>query len=485
MTTVAVSLISHTNAGKTTLARTLLGQDVGEVDDAPHVTTENTAYPLITSPEGDVLMLWDTPGFGDSKRLANRLVQQDRPVGWFLSQVWDRFRDRSFWLTQMAVSNVREHADVVLYLVNASESAANAGYLPAEMALLEWLGKPVIVLLNQAGAAHSLDNEAEHISAWHEALRQYPQVHDVLALDAFARCWVQELTLFRRLRTVLPADKQSALERLSATWESGQWLRLDKAMEALAMPIARAACTRIPVPPRPLLRWVGAAIGLKQDDPNAGAGASSRLLASQLEKEQRACTNRLLAIYDLHGEASEELAELLDSDFINAAPVAEGRAAAIGGLVSGATTGLAADLAAGGLTLGGGMLAGAVLGAVAGAGIARGVNVVRGETEANVRWGDAFLDGLVQSALLRYLAVAHYGRGRGDWQDSEFPPIWRSLAERAVAKRQAALADIWSLREPGCESSALAPRIAEELGQMTRTILNKLYPHVLPQQDPA
>ena len=35
---IALSLISHTNAGKTTLARTLLGRDVGEVRDAPHVT---------------------------------------------------------------------------------------------------------------------------------------------------------------------------------------------------------------------------------------------------------------------------------------------------------------------------------------------------------------------------------------------------------------------------------------------------------------
>ena len=40
--TVDLSLISHTNAGKTTLARTLLGRDVGEVRDAPHVTAEGT-----------------------------------------------------------------------------------------------------------------------------------------------------------------------------------------------------------------------------------------------------------------------------------------------------------------------------------------------------------------------------------------------------------------------------------------------------------
>jgi hypothetical protein len=42
--TVDLSLISHTNVGKTTLARTLLRRDVGEVRDAEHVTTEATAW---------------------------------------------------------------------------------------------------------------------------------------------------------------------------------------------------------------------------------------------------------------------------------------------------------------------------------------------------------------------------------------------------------------------------------------------------------
>ena len=36
--TVTLSLISHTNVGKTTLARTLLRRDVGEVFDQAHVT---------------------------------------------------------------------------------------------------------------------------------------------------------------------------------------------------------------------------------------------------------------------------------------------------------------------------------------------------------------------------------------------------------------------------------------------------------------
>jgi GTPase Era involved in 16S rRNA processing len=149
--TIALSLISHTNAGKTTLARTLVGKDVGTVRDAQHVTQEATCYPLIETPDGDALVLWDTPGFGDSARLARRLAQQGNPVGWFLTQLWDRFRERTLFLSQQIVRNVRDQADVVLYLVNASENPADAGYLASELAILEWIGKPVIVLVNQTG----------------------------------------------------------------------------------------------------------------------------------------------------------------------------------------------------------------------------------------------------------------------------------------------------------------------------------------------
>ena len=71
--TIALSLVSHTNVGKTTLARTLLGRDIGEVRDEPHVTLAAERHTLIESPAGDRLQLWDTPGFGDSVRLAKRL----------------------------------------------------------------------------------------------------------------------------------------------------------------------------------------------------------------------------------------------------------------------------------------------------------------------------------------------------------------------------------------------------------------------------
>src|SRR5512132_1554716 len=170
MSAVALSLISHTNAGKTTLARTLLGRDVGAVRDVQHVTQEATGYPLIETASGDALVLWDTPGFGDSARLARRLAQQSNPVGWFLSEVWDRFRDRAFFLAQQIVRNVREQADVVLYLVNASEAPGDAGYLAPELAILDWIGKPVVVLINQTGPPRPRNDEQADEDVWRAAL---------------------------------------------------------------------------------------------------------------------------------------------------------------------------------------------------------------------------------------------------------------------------------------------------------------------------
>ena len=148
---VDLTLISHTNVGKTTLARTLLRRDIGDVGDRPHVTDLAESDVLIESLEGDSLVLWDTPGFGDSARLFRRLQQAGQPVGWFLSQVWDRFADRPFWCGQQAMRNVRDSSDVILYVANASEQPSATAYVDIEMQILAWLGKPVILLLNQLG----------------------------------------------------------------------------------------------------------------------------------------------------------------------------------------------------------------------------------------------------------------------------------------------------------------------------------------------
>jgi hypothetical protein len=480
-TTIALSLISHTNAGKTTLARTLLGRDIGEVRDAPHVTSEASAHVLIQSDAGDTLVLWDTPGFGDSARLARRLAQQGNPIGWFLTQVWDRFRDRAFHHSQLAVRNVRDEADAVLYLVNAAESPADAGYLGPELEVLAWIERPVFVLLNLTGPPRPRADEEAEESRWRAALGPRHYIHGVLTLDAFARCWVQEVVLLRAIAPAIAPEKREGYHRLASAWQSKRVAQFDEAIAALAGPIGRAACDRVVLATlalrdkvRDALRSV---VGRTADDSDRQRAA--RTLAERLAADVRSGTDRLIAIHGLEGEAADTVRERLADRVHTDAPLDEGKAAMMGGVVSGALTGLAADLAAGGLTLGAGTLIGAIAGALGGAGIARGYNVLSGRTESVVRWDDEVLDALATSALLTYLAVAHYGRGRGEWRESEYPPFWRDVVQREVDGRHETLAAIWAKRDAGDAAESIEREMREWLAATARAVLDKLYPGAL------
>ena len=189
---INLSLVSHTNVGKTSLMRTLIRRDIGEVADRAHVTEHAEGHVLVETREGDVLRLWDTPGFGDSARLLKRLQASGNPIGWLLTQVWDRLTDRPFFSSQQAIRNVRDESDVVLYLVNAAEDPASAGYVEAELRILGWIGKPVLLLLNQMGARACAGRGGRGRGRVEPASRIFVAARDAIGLDAFARCWVQE-----------------------------------------------------------------------------------------------------------------------------------------------------------------------------------------------------------------------------------------------------------------------------------------------------
>ncbi len=172
--TISIALLSHTNAGKTTLARTLLRRDIGAVMDRAHVTEVAEEFELMRSAAGDRLLLWDTPGFGDSVRLQRRLAASGQPLGWFLSQVWDRYADRAFWCSQQALRAARDSADVVLYVVNATEDPAAAGYVEPELRILDWLGRPALLLLNQLGTRGDPAQDQPLAEQWGGFLRRQP-----------------------------------------------------------------------------------------------------------------------------------------------------------------------------------------------------------------------------------------------------------------------------------------------------------------------
>jgi hypothetical protein len=204
-----------------------------------------------------------------------------------------------------------------------------------------------------------------------------------------------------------------------------------------------------------------------------------RALATRLDAGTRETLDRLVRAHGLEGAAAGAVLARMAADFEVAAPVDEGKAALVGGIVSGALTGLAADLAAGGLTFGAGLLAGGILGALGSAGLARGFNLVSGQAEASVRWSEDVLHGLVQAALLQYLAVAHYGRGRGQWRASEYPAFWKEEVAAILASRREAFQAIWRERGEGGDPARLAELLREPLEDATLEVLERLYPGAL------
>jgi len=141
-------------------------------------------------------------------------------------------------------------------------------------------------------------------------------------------------------------------------------------------------------------------------------------------------------------------------------------------------SGIAADLAAGGLTFGAGALIGATLGALGAGGAAKAYNLVRGAQDGRASWSSAFLTQRFSAALLRYLAVAHFGRGRGDWVDGEYSPHWRAVVDEATAAVHRELDAVWRRAENEASRDELERLLRPTITAAARTVLVRLYPEV-------
>jgi hypothetical protein len=476
---IQFALVSHTNNGKTTLARTLVGMDVGEVRDAAHVTQFAEAHPLQQSEAGDTLLLWDTPGFGDSVRLLKRLSIAGNPIGWFLREVFDRYRDRPFWLSQQALRAAKDEADVILYLVNSSESPQDAGYLPSEMKILEWLGKPVAVLLNQMGPPRPGAEESGEQGRWRQHLARFPVVKEVLPLDAFARCWVHEHVFYEAIGRLIEEAKQPGYARLLEAWSGANRQRHLGALRVAAEQLAAAARDVEPIAQegRSMLRSALKAVGIGKDEQRRQELAMAALV-ERLNNRINGATARMLALYRIDpGQALAINARVRDNFAVHA-PVDKAQAGLLGAVVSGAATGLSADMMAGGLTMGAGALLGAIVGGLTMAGAAWGFNQRLDRDKPGVQFADPFLQSLLVSAVLRYLAVAHFGRGRGNWVEGEAPAFWQREVEQVLGEHAASHPDLWKSVRAAPDDAAAAALVDAVLRPATDATLAKLYPGV-------
>jgi len=470
---IVISLISHTNVGKTALARTLLRRDVGEVADSAHITVTPEAY-LLLEHDGCRARLWDTPGFGSNlAKLAKRLRSRENPLSWLLRQVWDRHIDHSLWCSQEAIRNVQSESDLVLYLADATQSPETVGYVDLEIEVIQWIGKPVLVFLNQTGHPDP-ERERANEEEWRAHLSQYEIVKHVDTLDAFTRCWTEEHRILEKAAEVVPREKRRTAETLRDAWVAKNLDIFDRSVAVMA-------------------RWAADAVTDTERLPESGLSDHLRRLLSrssrdrELDRVQQAmydrlasatteAVNDLIALHGLDGETAAKMAEASRDEFAVKRDVEEPLAATVGGAASGLVGGLSADLLAGGMTFGGGAIVGMLLGGASTYALVKGYNLTR--TGGNmVRWTEAHFTNQVKFILMLYLAVSHFGRGRGAWRDpSNNPGQWESVVDRELETTAETWSELWKKGGAGAHREKLEKRLHRQFRKNLVAILTTLYP---------
>jgi hypothetical protein len=128
------------------------------------------------------------------------------------------------------------------------------------------------------------------------------------------------------------------------------------------------------------------------------------------------------------------------------------------------------------MSFGAGALIGAILGALGGVGAAKAYNLMQGRDRGEVRWTRELLRQRWSAALLRYLAVAHYGRGRGDWVEGEYPARWTALVEEVIQARGAEVDAFLDQAATRPDAAALDRQAASIMRWAARDVLVRLYP---------
>ncbi|MBT8374934.1 MAG: DUF3482 domain-containing protein [Deltaproteobacteria bacterium] len=391
---ILISIISHTNIGKTTLARTLLRKDIGQIDDAPHVTSEPERHVYLKEKD-DVIWLWDTPGFGHVGKLLTRLERENGKIGWIMNEVVDKLFNRALYCSLSAARNVRVQADVVLYQVNAQEKPEDAGYINEELKLLDVLGKPTIMVLNRVDATSQIS--ASYMKnlekAYFAQFSQHKCLKNITLLDAFSRNWLQELRLLNMILPLLDPIKKSSLSRLIQFFQDRQNHVLKACAQAAAGVVHHTSHQRFSLE--------------EGQEPEE----VFRKLESELQNQIDGYVKYLMKQWDIEAEGRSRFeADIVQISGLAGNKYSEKEIGFLAGFISGVLSGLAADIMAGGLSLGGGALLGGLIGGFGGFSAKKLIDRLKKD---EALWRNDALVEIFKQLLIIYLLAEHHGRGKG------------------------------------------------------------------------
>ncbi|HEY1226307.1 MAG TPA: DUF3482 domain-containing protein, partial [Ramlibacter sp.] len=279
--------------------------------------------------------------------------------------------------------------------------------------------------------------------------------------------WLQDGQLRSTVGPLLPRHMAPGWQRLSALWSQHADARLARAMQALAEELLACARDTQPLEVQPLgVRQL--VVRGERDASDAARQAAIAALVARVRERQNASDRHLLA---LHGVDAGQVAvdHALPGDVRVHHAVDEAQSG-LAGAASGAAMGAAVDLMTGGLTLGAASALGALVGGGAALVAAAWKNRAGQPGASLVMLDDRVLLGLLDLALLRYLRVAHAGRGVASdagWQDAV-----RSLTEAQRSELRDLLGQARSTKEG---DGAAGTKLADALGRLAQQALERLH----------
>jgi hypothetical protein len=410
---------------------------------ALRVSAPQLIWTVLATTREDELRLLELPDLAQPPAVAEAPVP-----GW-----WARFRGAAPAPRQDLVHTGKSEGDVVLLL------PATAADVKDLSALLRWLDKPVLVLAD------------EELDACRDAATLAGLRAEVLPLADYTRSWLQHKALRDVIAQRLPPAKLAGFGRIAAAWGDRNQARFADAMRLIAGQLLQAA--------REVEEVRGEPLSLKRlvqpREREANQQARQAAMDAILRRVREAEAQTLSQLLRLHGieEPVAAVAHQQLQDRFVVQQAVDSPQASMAGAASGAAVGAGIDLMTGGLTLGAAAALGALVGGAAAYTAAHWRNRSAPSGAALVQPGDDMLRGLAEAALLRYLAVIHWGPGPD--ADIIAPrAFWQSEVVAAFDAEQAHFTPLWAAARSGQDTEGLLGQTGRLLESAAKRVFIQL-----------